>query len=213
MPDNPDLRLGSELYKWYSCSYYNTRSPITGRMSYSKLQCTYGVRWAWLVINSFAYREFMQFCRSSHNAPPVPIPPNFGAIFTPQANHAKLCGSYNWVTIGNGYSANFSTIGFTLVNGRGVLLSLSYGTPCIQFSKSDVYTTAQADKAWNDTWNYAVDRLVQDVNSGQTALGDFVLRANMTKYIKQYLTQWHYGWSFNPEGCNNVRYSRPQYCY
>lgn len=130
-------------------------------------------------------------------------------------HHAKMCGEYNWGTIGNAFYTQFKPTGFSLVNSRGAVLSVSYGTPCIQFSKSNVYTTNQANAAWNEVWNQAIERVQYDCNHGGP-LGDHLLRQKMTNYMKEYLQANFPGSSFNAVGCqgssSSIPHSDPKYC-
>jgi hypothetical protein len=89
-----------------------------------------------------------------------------GGQFDFVQSHSHLCGTYNWGTIGEAWYTRLQSVGFSLVNTNGQILTFTWYQPCVQLSKVTASTTAQANQAWNEAWNQAADRVLQDFNNG-----------------------------------------------
>lgn len=137
------------------------------------------------------------------------IAPN---VYLPLQSHWRLCGTYNWKKIGSAQYAQFTSLGFSLVNGNGMILTFMWNGPCIQFGSS-VSTATAANDAWNETWNQALSKIQMDANANPPVIGDFQVKQNMKTYIQNYLLQNFSGSTFNPSGCaGSIPYSQPKYC-
>jgi hypothetical protein len=97
-------------------------------------------------------------------------------------------------------------------SNSGEVLTYMFPEPCFQFAKSNVFTTQQANQALNATWNDAVQKTTNQLNSDHV-LGDYYVKKNMTTYINNYLKAHYPGATFNPSGCGTgIPKNQPVYC-
>jgi hypothetical protein len=175
-----------------------TVGGITGNSDWTNDPCSGSS-----VVRRVAESEPVEGSSSCGGEPWEPTDQNFG----------KLCGTYQWTTIGSSWYTTLYTVGFSLVNSNGMLLNFVFSYPCIQIAKSRASTQTLANDVWNEAWNHAADKVLKDVNTYGGPLDDFRVKQNMKNYIQAYLNQNYPGSTFNPAGCSgSVTISYAEYC-
>lgn len=130
----------------------------------------------------------------------------------PGGNQNHLCGTYRWKTIGSANYAQINGLAVTFVSADKAMFTVTYGIACVSLPQSSAPETTDANKAFNDAWDYAMSQNMNDINKGGP-LGGYIITANTTAYIKAYLQTNYPGATFNKEGCTgSIPATLAKYC-
>ena len=153
---------------------------------------------------------------STGGGSPAPAPSPTPIFKAPIEQNVHLCGKYNWKSVGAAYYTQFTNLSFLLVHtgSNPSISSISLGGACVSLAKSQVFnSTDGANNAWNDVWNRSIDRVIQEVNNGTTAPGDFYVSQRMKELLSLNLSIYYLGSTFNAGGCiGTIPYSQPGWC-
>jgi hypothetical protein len=127
-----------------------------------------------------------------------------------------LCGSYNWTGVGQGWTTQLNSAGFSLVNTNGQQLYFKFDNLCIQLANTPQRPMQkyEATDIFNDSWAYALGKAVERANNS-AVLGEYFVKKNMLTDM-QYYFDFHFGrsGSISQDRCygSGIGQSSPKYC-
>lgn len=131
-------------------------------------------------------------------------------------NKNKLCGTYNFKAVGNGYVVNIAGLGFIANSPSGDRVITELGVVCVTIPKYNFpisQSSAKFNAAWTSTMNEVMTYLNNTtgiVNPTPTVLKNLI-KEFLTNNLN-YVSGFGSGVSINTGGCNGVPYSNAVYC-
>lgn len=90
---------------------------------------------------------------------------SYGAPPQDQQTFGKLCGNYNFQTVGNSYTGTINNLQWIYRSPQGVQYKITYDQSCLSIANYNI-NQAQASAIFNDAFNSAVNEVLYELNAG-----------------------------------------------